>query len=203
MFTCLSCLVPQRWAMETAIAAAYFILVSSITGCIGNGTSSLSRESDCYDNSPDCFNWILNVDFFCNSTCDSTLRYRLSGICKTVCMNSSSSSPLQCNQHGIDIHPLLEFSFVNCSTGQQYWQHPTDDNSFIECDPAGPKVKSCDRGTIWDQDLLKCKSCGGDHPDCSVWGLNIASFCKSMSKNCSGHQRLVKMCRRLCGRCDA
>ncbi|XP_037775770.1 uncharacterized protein LOC119572895 [Penaeus monodon] len=202
MFTSLCRLVPRRWVMKTVRNVACFILVASVTGCIGNGTSSLSRESDCNGNSPDCFNWILNVDLFCNSTCDSTLQYRLSGICKTICMNSSLPNPLQCNQHGIDIQPLLEFSFVNCSTGQQYWQHPMDDNMFIECDPSGPRVKSCEPGTVWDQGLLKCTSCRGDHPDCSLWVLNIESFCKSMSKNCSGHHRLVKICQRLCGPCD-
>lgn len=188
--------------MKTVTSGSCFILVLSVTGCIGHSTSSVSRGSDCSDNSPDCFFWILNVDFFCNSGCDSTLQYRLSKICKATCANCSLSDPLHRNQHGIDTEPLLEFSSVNCSTGQQYWQHPTDGSSFIECDSAGPEVKSCEPGTVWDQNLLKCKSCEGGHPDCSFWALNIESFCQSTSKNCSGHHRLVKICHRLCGGCD-
>ncbi|XP_042234427.1 peritrophin-1-like isoform X2 [Homarus americanus] len=48
------------------------------------------------------------------------------------------------------------FPCVDCSSGQQYFQHPTDCHKFIQCAPYGPQEMPCAPGTVWDQNLLTC-----------------------------------------------
>ncbi|XP_042885615.1 uncharacterized protein LOC122261864 [Penaeus japonicus] len=181
--------------------ACLTLMVSSAVVCLGYDSATLPNGSDCSNNSPDCSIWALNIDFFCKSKCDREWQYKLSKICGNICKNCSLTQFLQRNRHVIGNQPLLEFPFANCSTGQQYWQHPMDDSKFIKCEPTGPKVKSCELDSVWDQNLLMCKACTGYHPDCLFWAINIESFCKSTSKDCPGYRKLVKICQRKCENC--
>lgn len=52
--------------------------------------------------------------------------------------------------------PRPHFPCVDCSSGQQYFQHPTDCRKFIQCAPYGPQEMPCAAGTVWDQNMLTC-----------------------------------------------
>ena len=48
------------------------------------------------------------------------------------------------------------FTCVNCSTGQQFFQHPTDCTKYIHCTSYGPQEMPCPEHTVWDHSILNC-----------------------------------------------
>ncbi|XP_042234429.1 uncharacterized protein PB18E9.04c-like [Homarus americanus] len=70
------------------------------------------------------------------------------------CVGCTSSTTTTTTSPSTTTRP--NFPCVDCSSGQQYFQHPTDCHKFIQCAPYGPQEMPCAPGTVWDQNLLTC-----------------------------------------------
>ncbi|XP_047472859.1 uncharacterized protein LOC125027766 [Penaeus chinensis] len=102
-----------------------------------------------FDSDPDCKFWAANNDCHCKWTDgDCSWQHFVAHACPRSCA---------CQDH-VDVTrpPVIEYPCVDCSTGQQYWQHPSDCRKFIQCAPYGPQEMPCGEGTVWDQNLLTC-----------------------------------------------
>ncbi|XP_037775740.1 uncharacterized protein LOC119572876 [Penaeus monodon] len=106
-------------------------------------------DENVFDSDPDCKFWAANNDCHCKWTDgDCSWQHFVARACPRSCA---------CHDH-VDVTkpPVIEYPCVNCSTGQQYWQHPSDCRKFIQCAPYGPQEMPCGEGTVWDQNLLTC-----------------------------------------------
>ncbi|XP_042889208.1 uncharacterized protein LOC122264399 [Penaeus japonicus] len=102
-----------------------------------------------HDSDPDCKFWAANNDCHCKWTDgDCSWQHFVARACPRSCA---------CQGHvNATSRPVIDFPCVNCSSGQQYWQHPSDCRKFIQCAPYGPQEMPCGEGTVWDQNLLTC-----------------------------------------------
>lgn len=102
-----------------------------------------------FDSDPDCKFWAANNDCHCKWTDgDCSWQHFVARAC-----------PRSCGCQGnVDVTkpPVIDYPCVDCSTGQQYWQHPSDCRKFIQCTSYGPQEMPCGEGTVWDQNLLTC-----------------------------------------------
>ncbi|XP_063611351.1 uncharacterized protein LOC134785035 [Penaeus indicus] len=106
-------------------------------------------DGNVFDSDPDCKFWAANNDCHCKWTDgDCSWQHFVARACPRSCA---------CQDH-VDVTkpPVIEYPCVDCSTGQQYWQHPSDCRKFIQCAPYGPQEMPCGKGTVWDQNLLTC-----------------------------------------------
>ncbi|XP_042889196.1 balbiani ring protein 3-like isoform X1 [Penaeus japonicus] len=102
-----------------------------------------------HDSDPDCKFWAANNDCHCKWTDgDCSWQHFVARACPRSCA---------CQGHvNATSRPVIDFPCVDCSSGQQYWQHPSDCRKFIQCAPYGPQEMPCGEGTVWDQNLLTC-----------------------------------------------